>query len=126
MRYKVIPANEGAKGPFGIRDTHLKRLVDGNGVINSVVRWVHVSDASFCCASLNNRFNMKDSEGSINTPEYYDNSKGSLYKLSNERGWNAYLFDIVKRLERGGKKDPIVQEIDKSIAVLQLWKSELS
>lgn len=60
----------------------------------------------------------------IETPIYYDNTKGSLYKVAEQRNWNAYLFDIVKRLERGGKKDPLIQEIDKSIAVLQLWKSE--
>lgn len=61
----------------------------------------------------------------INTPEYYDNSKGSLYKLATERERNAYLFDVVKRLERGGKKDPLKQEIEKSIAVLQLWLKEI-
>lgn len=61
----------------------------------------------------------------INTPPYYDNTKGSLYKIAQQRGWNHYLFDVVKRLERGGKKDPLEQEIDKTIALLQLWKSEL-
>jgi hypothetical protein len=61
----------------------------------------------------------------IDTPPYYDNSKGTIYKIANERGWNAYLFDIVKRLERGGKKDPLIQEIDKSIKVLELWKAEI-
>lgn len=59
-----------------------------------------------------------------NTPDYYDNSKGSLYKVATERNWNPYLFDIVKRLERGGKKDPLKQEIEKSIVVLQLWLKE--
>lgn len=58
------------------------------------------------------------------TPEYYDNSKGSLYKVASERGWNPYLFDIVKRLERGGKKDPLETEINKTIALLELWKNE--
>ncbi len=60
----------------------------------------------------------------LNTPEYYDNSNGSLYKVATERGWNAYLFDVVKRLERGGKKDPLKQEIEKSINVLKLWLQE--
>lgn len=60
------------------------------------------------------------------TPPYYDNSNGSLYKIAEQRDWNAYLFDVVKRLERGGKKDPLEQEIDKTIALLQLWKKELT
>lgn len=61
----------------------------------------------------------------IKTPSYYDNKKGSLYKIAEQRGWNAYVFDVVKRLDRGGKKDPLKQEIEKSIAVLQLWLKEL-
>lgn len=65
------------------------------------------------------------SEEIPNTPAYYDNSKGSLYKIAGERGWNAYVFDVVKRLDRCGKKDPIKQEVEKSIAVLQLWLKEL-
>lgn len=61
----------------------------------------------------------------ISAPSYYNNANGSLYKVATQRGWNAYLFDLVKRLERGGKKDPLRQEIEKSIVVLQLWLSEL-
>lgn len=61
----------------------------------------------------------------METPEYYDNSKGSLYKIAEQRGWNSYVFDVVKRLDRGGKKDPLKQEIEKSIAVLNLWLTEL-
>ena len=58
------------------------------------------------------------------TLKYYNNEKGSLYKVANERGWNPYLFDIVKRLERGGKKDPLKQEIEKTKLVLDLWLRE--
>lgn len=61
----------------------------------------------------------------IETPTYYDNSKGSLYKISQDRGWNSYVFDAVKRLDRGGKKDPLRQEVEKTIALLQLWLKEM-
>jgi hypothetical protein len=75
---------------------------------------------------LNEALSIEENNSNeIKTPSYYDNSKGSLYQVANQRGWNAYLFDIVKRLERGGKKDPLKQEIEKSIAVLQLWLKEL-
>lgn len=63
-------------------------------------------------------------ESVINTPSHYDNSKGTLYKVAQERGWNAYLFDIVKRLERAEKKGVFDEDLDKSIAVIQLWKKE--
>jgi hypothetical protein len=61
----------------------------------------------------------------LQTPDYYNNTNCSLYKVATQRGWGPYLFDLVKRLERGGKKDPLRQEIEKSIVVLQLWLSEL-
>lgn len=61
----------------------------------------------------------------FNPQSHYDNSKGSLYKVATERNWNAYIFDVVKRLERGGKKDPLKQEIEKSIDVLKIWLAEL-
>jgi hypothetical protein len=63
-------------------------------------------------------------EAEINTPNHYDNSKGTLYKVAQERGWNPYLFDIVKRLERAEKKGEFESDLDKSIAVIQLWKNE--
>lgn len=69
----------------------------------------------------NEYFEMKEE---INTPSHYDNSKGTLYKVAIERGWNAYLFDIVKRLERAEKKGVFDEDLDKSIAVIQLWKKE--
>lgn len=61
----------------------------------------------------------------FNPQPHYDNTKGSLYKVGSERNWNPYLFDVVKRLERGGKKDPLKQEIEKSIDVLKIWLSEI-
>ncbi len=61
----------------------------------------------------------------METPKYYDNSSGSLYIIAHLRGWSPYLFDVVKRLWRGGAKDPYKQELEKSIVVLQLWLSEM-
>ena len=36
--------------------------------------------------------------------KHYDNTHGSLYKIAVERGWNAYQFDAVKRIDRALKK----------------------
>ena len=60
----------------------------------------------------------------LDTPKHYDNSKGTLYKVAQERGWNPYLFDIVKRLERADKKGEFDSDLDKSINVIKLWKNE--
>jgi hypothetical protein len=60
----------------------------------------------------------------ITTPKHYDNSKGTLYKVATERNWNAYLFDIVKRLERSEKKGEFKTDLEKSINVIKLWLQE--
>ena len=60
----------------------------------------------------------------INTPKHYDNTNGTLYKVAGERGWNSYLFDIVKRLERADKKGEFKQDLEKSINVIKLWLNE--
>ena len=58
------------------------------------------------------------------TPKHYDNSKGTLYKVAIERGWNPYLFDIVKRLERSEKKGEFKEDLRKSKVVIDLWEKE--
>ena len=60
----------------------------------------------------------------MNTPKHYDNSNGTLYKVATERGWNAYLFDIVKRLERAEKKGEFKTDLEKSKVVIDLWLKE--
>ena len=73
---------------------------------------------------LMKRREAAESSEEIVTPSHYDNSKGALYKVAQERGWSPYLFDIVKRLERSEKKGEFNTDLDKSIAVIQLWKNE--
>ena len=60
----------------------------------------------------------------LNTPNYYDNTNGSLYKVAQERGWNSYLFDIVKRLERAEKKGEFDKDLDKTINLIKLYRNE--
>lgn len=72
----------------------------------------------------NKRLVEKAIESEIKTPKHYDNAKGTLYKVAEERNWNSYVFDAVKRLERAEKKGEFNSDIDKSIAVLQLYKKE--
>ena len=57
-------------------------------------------------------------------PEHYNNDEGSLYKVAKERGWNPYLFDIVKRLERSEKKGEFKIDLLKSKFVIDLWLKE--
>lgn len=66
----------------------------------------------------------KEEKDIINPQPHYDNSNGSLYKVATERGWNTYLFDIVKRLERSEKKGEFKEDLEKSIDVIKIWLSE--
>ena len=60
----------------------------------------------------------------FNVPKHYNNDKGTLYKVATERGWNSYLFDIVKRLERANKKGEFRNDLLKSKLVIDLWLEE--
>ena len=66
----------------------------------------------------------KPVETPTETPKHYNNDKGTLYKVAQERGWNAYLFDIVKRLERSEKKGEFESDLNKSKHVIDLWLNE--
>jgi hypothetical protein len=58
------------------------------------------------------------------TPEYYDNSNGSLYKIAQQRGWNAYQFDLIKRIDRAERKGCFIQDMEKTKALIDLWIKE--
>lgn len=60
----------------------------------------------------------------LDIPSHYNNDNGTLYKVALERGWNTYLFDIVKRLERSDKKGEFETDLKKSIVVIELWLKE--
>lgn len=71
---------------------------------------------------LNER--RKKAEEASKIPSHYDNSNGSLYKVANERGWNPYVTEVVKRIERAEKKGEFISDIEKTIVVLQLYLEE--
>lgn len=57
----------------------------------------------------------------IDTPDYYDNSKGSLYQLAQERGWNSYQFDIIKRVVRAPSKKQFFKDLKKTKDLIDLY-----
>ena len=60
----------------------------------------------------------------MNIPKHYNNDNGTLYQVAQQRGWNAYIFDIVKRLERSEKKGEFESDLEKSKVVIDLWLKE--
>ena len=59
------------------------------------------------------------------TPIHYNNENGSLYKIAQQRGWNAYQFDAIKRIDRALKKGEFERDIDKTIEVLRMFKNKV-
>ena len=60
----------------------------------------------------------------IKTPKHYDNSKGSLYLFAEQQKLNSWEFDALKRIIRSRKKGNFIEDIDKTITVLELYKKE--
>jgi hypothetical protein len=78
-------------------------------------------DQSFYVDELNKYFKLKEDN---KTPKHYDNSKGSLYLFAEQQNLNAWEFDALKRIIRSRKKGNFIEDIDKTIHVLELYKKE--
>jgi len=63
-------------------------------------------------------------QDSIVTPNYYDNSKGSLYQFAENNKLNSYEFDIIKRITRCRKKGNFEEDLKKTIVVIELYLKE--
>ena len=60
----------------------------------------------------------------LKTPKHYDNSKGSLYKFSEEKQLNSYEFDIIKRVIRCRKKGNFKEDLEKTKFLIDLYLKE--
>lgn len=58
------------------------------------------------------------------SPSHYDNTNGSLYLIAKQRGWNAYQFDIIKRIDRALKKGQFKEDLEKTKFLIDLWLKE--
>ena len=57
-------------------------------------------------------------------PEHYNNDNGSLYKFAEDNNLNSYEFDAIKRIMRSRKKGSFIEDINKTIFLLELYKKE--
>jgi hypothetical protein len=75
--------------------------------------------------SLRNKLTEEEFEelGS-KAPDHYDNTHGSLYKIAEQRGWNSYQFDIIKRIDRAEKKGKFEQDLEKTKFLIDLYLKE--
>jgi hypothetical protein len=99
-------------------DSHITR-----GIVLKPDRFNKIGDVDYWSTSTLNIITDEHKEDS-NIPKHYNNENGTLYKVAKERGWNSYLFDIVKRLERSEKKGEFRTDLEKSKVVIDLWLKE--
>ena len=60
----------------------------------------------------------------METPEHYDNTKGSLYKFAEDHNLNSYEFDLIKRIVRCRKKGEFLSDLNKSKNVIDIYIKE--
>ena len=95
---------------------------------------VHEDDCCFIIKSEefeNHAFDFSDANGTIfkikeeyKAPKHYDNTNGSLYLFAEQHNLNAWEFDCIKRIVRSRKKGNFIEDINKTIHVLKLYKKE--
>lgn len=67
---------------------------------------------------------LSDFDTVINTQPHYDNTHGSLYQIAEQRGWNSYQFDIIKRIDRCLKKGQFEHDLQKTKDLIDLYLQE--
>ena len=63
-------------------------------------------------------------EDLTNIKQYYDNSKGSIYKFCNDQSLNAWEFDLIKRIVRCRKKGQFKEDLEKTKILIDLYLNE--
>lgn len=63
-------------------------------------------------------------ETKVNSPSYYNNENGSLYKFQIDHDLNSYEFDIVKRMVRCRKKGEFKKDLQKTKDLIDLYLNE--
>lgn len=58
------------------------------------------------------------------TPEYYNNEKGSIYKFCDDQELNSYEFDIIKRVVRCRRKGNFAEDLKKTKVLIDLYLKE--
>ncbi len=72
------------------------------------------------------QFELHEETSEIKTPKHYDNSKGSLYKFSNDFGLNSWEFDLCKRIIRCRKKGNFKEDLEKTKFLIDLYLKEFN
>ncbi len=93
-----------------------------DGSIKDELKTYFVSEKPFN-GELDTLKNIIDSQLK-ETPKYYNNEKGSLYKFAEDHKLNAWEFDVIKRIVRCRKKGAFKEDLEKTKVVIDLYLKE--
>lgn len=68
--------------------------------------------------------NEKKEDSVIKSPDYYDNSKISIYQIAEHHKLNSYEFDLIKRIIRCRKKGDFLNDLNKSKTLIDIYIKE--
>jgi len=113
-------------------DNGKKALIKGKEYL---IKWMNDGKTMFGVKSefhTKHSFNFEDADGTIfkikdeeyKAPKHYDNTNGSLYLFAEQQKLNAWEYDCIKRIVRSRKKGNFIEDINKTIHVLELYKKE--
>jgi hypothetical protein len=86
--------------------------------------WMFTEEGFDYWEQWHNKETAKKQSTDLQEQKHYDNSKGSLYQFCEDKQLNSYEFDIIKRVMRCRKKGNFIEDIDKTIYLLELYKKE--
>ena len=67
---------------------------------------------------------LEREEKQENKPSHYNNEGGSLYEFCERNKLNTWEFDQIKRIMRCRKKGHFIEDLDKTIFLINLYKEE--
>ena len=86
--------------------------------------WAKTNEGNDYWYYWHNKLPEKQTEDLHNIKQYYDNSKGSIYKFCNDQNLNAWEFDLIKRIVRCRKKGQFKEDLEKTKILIDLYLNE--
>ena len=93
-------------------------------ILSSAFEWGNTKEGYNYWMYWDIKLPEKQTEDLHNIKQYYDNSKGSIYKFCNDQNLNAWEFDLIKRIVRCRKKGQFKEDLEKTKILIDLYLNE--
>ena len=124
IKVKCIKELGGAEVGFFYNATKAENPVFGFECYDITLGSRHIGQ--FIGAEIEEYFEVVEEDKEESFTKHYDNTKGSLYKFTDEHELNSYEFDIIKRVMRCRKKGEFLKDLEKTKFLIDLYIREQS